>query len=192
MPVGGNYVLEMYSSPLVKDTLRDYSKTVKDPSAHDDKETIYDIMTERNPTKTDPPKPMVGDLGAGSDYASFYQYIGVPAADFYYVGYNNTPVFYPVYHTQHDTYQWLTKFIDPDFKYHKAATQLCGGLLLMFVDMPLLKMSVMLYADALNVSLNALKTTYGKELKNHTVTLGLLENAVKEFRGAAKNFTKAK
>ena len=74
------------SSPLVKDTIRDFRKTVKDPSAHDDKETIYDIMVERNPVKpkTDPPKPNVVNLGSGSDYAPFYQYIGVPAADFNY------------------------------------------------------------------------------------------------------------
>ena len=182
----------MSSSPLVKDTLREYSKTVKDPSAHDDEKTIYDTTTERNPTKTKPPKPRIGNLGSGSDYASFYQYIGVPAADFMYVGYNNTAVFYPVYHTQHDTYQWLTKFIDPEFKYFKASTQMCGGLLLLFADTPLLNMSVTLYADALDVSLKTLKTTYSKELKNHKVTLGLLEDAVTKFRETAKSFTEAK
>ena len=192
--VGGNYLMVSASSPLVKDTIRDFSKTVKDPSAHNDKETIYDIMAERNPVKpkTDPPKPNVGNLGSGSDFAAFYQYIGVPAADFRYTGYNNTFVFYPVYHTQHDTFEWLTKFIDPDFQYHKAAAQLCGGLLLMFADMPLLPMSVMLYADALDASLNALKTQYGKELQSHAVTLGLLDDAVKQFRAVAENFTRAK
>ena len=192
--VGGNFFMRMDSTPLVKDTLREFSKTVKDPSAHDDKESIYDIAAERNPSnpKTDPPIPAVGNLGAGSDYASFYQYVGVPAADFYYIGYNNTPVFCPVYHTQHDTFAWLTKFIDPELKYFKAASQLCGGLLLMFADAPLLNMSVMLYADALNESLHTLKTQYSDELKNHSVTLGILEDAVKKFHGAAKNFTKAK
>jgi len=191
--VGGNFVMNMDSTPLVKDTLREFSKTVKDPSAHDDKESIYDITAERNPKpKTDPPIPAVGNLGSGSDFAPFYQYIGVPAADFRYSGYNNTPVFYPVYHTQHDTFAWLTKFIDPEFKYFKAATQLCGGLLLMFADAPLLKMSVMLYADALNKSLHTLKGDNSDELKNHSVTLGLLDDAVKKFHGAAENFTKAK
>lgn len=190
--VGGNFVASISSSPLVKDTIRDFSKNVEDPNAHDDKQTIYDITTERRATKTGPPKPKIGDLGSGSDFAPFYQYIGVPAADFHYVGYNNTPVFYPVYHTQHDTFAWLTKFIDPDFKFHKAMTQLGGGLLLWFADMPLLKMDVMLYAETLKGSLQTLKTGYSNELKNHGETLALLEDAVKTFEDAAKNFTKAK
>ena len=173
---------------------REFSKTVKDPSSHDDKESIYDITAERNPSKpnTDPPIPAVGNLGSGSDYASFYQYVGVPAADFYCIGYNNTPVFYPVYHTQHDMFAWLTKFIDPEFKYFKAASQLVLGLLLMFADATLLNMSVMPYSDSLNKSLHTLKTQYSDELKNHGVTLGLLEDAVKKFHGAAKNFTSAR
>ena len=192
--MGGNYIMGVYSTPLVKDTIRDFSKTVQSPSAHDDKNTIFDISVERNPVipKTDPPIPAVGNLGSGSDYASFYQYIGVPAADFHYVGYNNTPIFYPVYHSQHDTFNYVKKFVDPEFKYHKAASQLCGGLLLQFADSPLLKMSVMLYADALSISLHTLKKQYGDELKTHGVTLGLLEGAVKKFHGVARNFTTAK
>ena len=182
------------SSPLLKDTIRDFSKTVNDPSAHDDKKTIYDITAERSPSKrkTDPPKPAVGDLGSGSDYAPFYQYIGVPAADFGYRGYNGTAVYYPVYHSQHDTLKYVEKFVDPEFKYHKAASQLCGGLLLMFADTPLLKMDVMLYTEALTRSLDALRKQYSEELKSHGETLGLLEKAIKTFQGAAENFTKAK
>ena len=182
----------MYSSPLVKGTLREFSKLVDDPGAHGDKKTLYDVMAERNPAdpKADPPKPKVGNLGSGSDYAPFHQYIGVPAADFRYIGYNNTPVFYPVYHTQHDTFEWLTKFIDPDFKYHKASTQFYGQLLLAFADMPLLKMNAMLYAEALEESLKLLNSTYGDELKSHS-TLGLLESAVMKFRETAETFTKA-
>lgn len=192
--VAGNYRMELHSSPLVKDTLREFSKTVESPNAHGDKKTIYDLTAERRPAspKTDSPKPEVGNLGSGSDYASFYQFIGVPAADFIYLGYNNTPVFYPTYHSQHDTFKYVKKFVDPDFKFHKASAQLIGGLLLQFADSPLLKMSVMLYADALKSSLTALNKSYGDDLKNHKVTLDLLEGAVKKFESAAKTFTEAK
>lgn len=183
-------MLYMASSPLVKGTLQDFAKKVDDPSAHDDKKTIYDITAERDSLpKTDPPKPKIRNLGSGSDFASFYQYIGVPAADFAYRGYNNTNVFYPVYHTQHDTFEWLTKFIDPEFKYFKAASQLCGRLLLAFADMPLLQMNVMLYSEALEESLKTLKENYGNQLKGRT-TLGLLESAIVKFQATAENFTK--
>ena len=62
----------------------------------------------------------------------------------------------------------------------------------MFADMPLVPMSVMLYADALDASLNTLKRQYGKELQSHNVTFGLIEDAVRQFRAAAENFTKAR
>ncbi|XP_068727027.1 putative N-acetylated-alpha-linked acidic dipeptidase [Montipora capricornis] len=190
--ISGNYLFAMSSSPLVKNTLLEFTKMVDDPGAHGDKKTLYDVMAERDPAdpRADPPKPKVGNLGSGSDFAPFYQYIGVPAADFRYRGYNNTPVFYPVYHTQHDTFKWLTKFIDPDFKYHKALTQFCGQLLLAFADTPLLRMNAMLYAEALEESLKSLNSSYGDELKSHS-TLGLLESAVVKFRETADHFTKA-
>lgn len=181
------------SSPLVKDTILDFSKTVKDPNAHDGKETIFDIMLERNPSKKDPSKPVVSNLGSGSDYAPFYQFIGVPSADFYYIfGYNNTPIFYPVYHSQHDTFNWTKDFVDPDFTLHKAVTQLTGGLLLQFADEPLLKMSVTLYAEALAASLDSLKSTYKEKLQSHAESLGFLEDAVKLFQETAESFTTAR
>ena len=180
-------------SPLVKDTILEFSKTVMDPNAHDGKETIFDIMLERTPSKKDPSKPVVNNLGSGSDYAPFYQFIGVPAADFYYTfGYNNKSLFYPVYHTQHDTFNWTKKFVDPDFTFHKAATQLTGGLLLAFADMPLLPMSVTLYSEALNESLDTLKSSYKEKLQSHAKSLSFLEDAVKQFQEAAESFTTAR
>lgn len=191
--VSGKYVLIPSGSPLVKDTILEFSKTVKDPNAHDDKETIFDIMLERNPSSKDSSKPNVGNLGSGSDYAPFYQFIGVPSADFYYIfGYNNKTVFYPVYHSQHDTFNWTKKFVDPDFTLHKVVTQLTGGLVVEFADMPLLPMSVTLYAEALTESLNSLKSSYKEKLKSHAKSLGFLEDAVKQFQETAKNFTTAR
>lgn len=190
--VSGKYVLIASGSPLVKDTLLDFTKTVKDPNAHDDKESIFDIMLERVPSKN-PAKPHVGNLGSGSDYAPFYQYVGVPSADFVYMfSHNNKTVFYPVYHSQHDTFNWTKKFVDPDFKLHKAVTQLVGGLLLQFADSSLLKMDAMLYAEALKKSLISLKKTYKAKLESHAYSMGYLEKAVELFQETAKNFTIAR
>ena len=188
--VSGKYVLIPSGSPLVKDTILDFSKTVNDPNAHDDKETIFDIMLERMPSRNDPSKPSVGNLGSGSDYAAFYQFVGVPSADFYYIfGFKDMPIYYPVYHSQHDTFNWIKKFVDPDFKLHKAVTQLTGGLLIQFADAPLLPMSVTLYAAALSESLIALKNAYKDKLQSHAKSLGYLEDAVKQFHETAIKFT---
>ena len=82
--------------------------------------------------------------------------------------------------------------MDPEFKLQKAMTQLTGGLLIQFADSPLLKMDVMLYADALNQSLNSLKETYNDKLQNHQKSMGHLEDAVKQFRETAKKFMDAR
>ena len=144
MAVQGNFYMSMHSTPLVKNAIRDFSKTVHDPNAHVNKQTIFDIAAERNPLfpKTDPLEPAVGDLGAGSDYASFYQYLGGPAADLRYIGYKSTMV-YALYYTRYETFAYAKKVIDSEFLYHKATAQFCGGLLLVFADTSLLNMSVM-------------------------------------------------
>ena len=195
MSVQGNSYMRMRSTPLVKDAIRDFGKVVHDPGAHDNKQTIFDIAAERNPSlpKTDPPEPAVGDLGSGSDYASFYQYIGVSAADFRYARQRrNNSITYPLYHTRYDTFAYVKKIVDPEFLYHKATAQFGGGLLLVYADSPLLNMNAMSYANALNETLYSLKRRYSDELKRHGPALGLLEGAIKTFHGAATNFTKAK
>ena len=188
-PITGDFVLALASSPLVKDNILHFSKAIKDPNAHDGKETIYDIMLERNPSSKDPNKPAVGNLGSGSDFASFYQFVGVPSMSIVYMyGYNNTQVYYPVYHTQHDTFDWLKRLIDPKFEIHQAVTRLCGALLLHYADVPLMDMSVSLYAESLNASLLDLKKKENSRLKSKGITLDYLEDAVKKFQSVTKKF----
>ena len=196
MTVQGNSYMKVHSTPLVKDAIKDFSKTVHDPGAHDNKQTIFDIAAENDPSlpKTDPPEPAIGDLGSGSDYAGFYQFVGVSSVDFRYTRQRrpNNSITYPLYHTRYDTFALVKKFLDPEFLYHKATAQFGGGLLLVYADSPLLNMNAMLYANALNETLYSLKRKYSDELKRHGPALGLLEGAIKTFHGAATNFTKAK
>lgn len=187
--VDGNFLIRMLSTPLVKHTMREFSKTVMDPRGR----SMFDIAAERNPEpQTDPPEPAVSRPGAGSDYLGFYQYVGVSAVDFRYFGFNRTFLGYPMYHSKYETFEYVKKFVDPEFKYHKAATQFLGGFLLLFADSPLLNLSVVVHGDALNGSLHALKRDYSVALKGHRQSFSLLEGAIKKFQGAAANFTKAK
>ena len=56
-------------------------------------------------------------LGAGSDYAVFLNFLGVPIADLRFQG----P--YPVYHSAYDTHAWVSR-IDPDFRRHADLTRI--------------------------------------------------------------------
>lgn len=190
--VGGNFVMHSSSSPLMKNDIWKHIKEINDPNAHDGKNSIYDIMVERYPSKTDPGKPKIGTLGSGSDYASFYQYVGVPSADFsYYFGHNDKSLFYPVYHSQHDTFNWMKKFVDPEFKFHKAMAQLSGALLLYYTDSPLLSMSVSQYSDILNKSLTTLKANENLEGRDD-ISLDVLEDAIDTFYRVSEKFNEVR
>ena len=166
---------------------------IKDPNAHDGKETVSDIMLERNPRRLGKDEPYIGNLGSGSDYAGFYQHIGVPSVDFsYYFGHNNKSLMYPVYHSQHDTYNWVKKFADPEFLFHKAMTQFGGGLLLDYAASPLLPMSVSRYADSLNQSFAQLQKQHSSTLKSQNISLDVLGQAINTFRDATNDFESRK
>ena len=65
------------------------------------------------------------NLASGSDYAAFYHFIGVSSADWSYTfgGTHRIRRSYPVYHSIHDTFYWIKKFVDPEFKIHLAMTK---------------------------------------------------------------------
>lgn len=59
----------------------------------------------------------IGVLGSGSDYTSFV-HRGVAAIDMGSGGGPNDPVWH--YHSNYDSYDWMTKFGDPGFLAHKS------------------------------------------------------------------------
>ncbi|XP_032228690.2 glutamate carboxypeptidase 2 [Nematostella vectensis] len=182
--VGGNFVPSASGSPLLKSPIMSQLRTVQDTNA---KKTLYDVMTERQPSMTTPKEPIYKMVGSGSDYAGFYHKVGVPVSDFTYdMGYNNRSLFYPVYHSQHDTFHWMVKFIDPDFAIHKSMAELGGSLLLDIADAPLLPLSVGEYAKKLNKSFAVLSQR--KIFANKSISLVALENATRAFMMAADKF----
>jgi N-acetylated-alpha-linked acidic dipeptidase len=74
---------------------------------------LYDTMIRHHP-------PIDRVAGAGTDFAAFLQYIGVPSLDMSY----GTMEDYPVYHSLYDDYVWMERFGDPLFHRHVACTEL--------------------------------------------------------------------
>ena len=190
--VHGNFAMGSSSSPLLFNDIWKHTNMVKDPNQHDSQESMYDIMLERKPKWTDGGNPKIGTLGSGSDYAPFYQFIGVPSADFTYgFAYNNTRIGYPVYHSQHDSFKWMVKFIDPEFKFHKAMAQLAGMLVLDYADAPLLSMKISPYASLLQQSFDVLKAN-GNLQGRGDISLDILDRAIQKFKAAADQFDSAR
>jgi N-acetylated-alpha-linked acidic dipeptidase len=107
-------------SPSLRATLRDVAKLVPDPNG---KGSVYSEW-RRVSALSDSVEPAMGDPGGGSDFAGFYNHLGIPIADWGFGGPGG------VYHSQYDSYTWTTKFGDPGFRYHAAAARIGAAMLL--------------------------------------------------------------
>lgn len=188
LAVCGNYTIRAYSSPMLNDLIRNVVGDVTDP--YDRSRTLYDVMVERD-SSSGSTKPNIRTLGAFSDYAPFYQYLGVPAIDYGYLFIDEKKLAfpYPVYHTLSDTYDWIKQHLDPDYELHLTIAKLTAKLLLRLSDKPLLPMnSVLDYAKVLNDSLEYIEKTFITVLQNKNISLEHLGNAVRSFTNYAKEF----
>lgn len=72
--------------------------------------------------------PSIYFLSGASDFVPFFQHVGVSSADFYYsFGHDNKAMITPLLSSRHDTYNYITKKVDPKFHFHLAMAKLSGG-----------------------------------------------------------------
>lgn len=63
-------------------------------------------------------EPRMGNLGGGSDFAGFYNHLGIPAADWGFGGGQG------IYHSQYDDLAWMDRFGDPGYLEHQAVARI--------------------------------------------------------------------
>ena len=108
--VAGGTTFSGGGSPSLRALLRDVTKHVPDPAGG----TVYDEWRKNSHLAADTLEPPSGDPGGGSDFAGFYNHLGIPIADWGFGGPQG------VYHSAYDSYHWMSKFGDPNYAYHKA------------------------------------------------------------------------
>ena len=85
--------------------LRDVSRTVRQPG---DTVSVYTAwLRRRAPGDTGDVRP--GDLGGGSDFGGFYNFLGIPSVEYGFGGPGGG------YHSAYDTYTLQARFGDPGF-----------------------------------------------------------------------------
>lgn len=67
----------------------------------------------------------MGDPGGGSDFAPFYNHLGIPISEWGMGGTGGG-----VYHSLYDSFEWLTRFADPQFKYHAAQARVATAMMM--------------------------------------------------------------
>jgi N-acetylated-alpha-linked acidic dipeptidase len=116
-------------SPSLRALLRDVTKEVPDPSHQG---SVYDVWRKRANLAADSLEPQMGDPGGGSDFAGFYNHLGIPIADWGFGGPQG------VYHSAYDSYHWMSKFGDPNFEVHATAARIGAATLLRIANADIL------------------------------------------------------
>src|SRR5688500_6062637 len=107
-------------SPSLRAVLRDVVQGIEDPSGRG---TIYAAWRAAAGV-ADSAEPAMGDPGGGSDFAGFYNHLGIPHLDWGFGGPGG------VYHSAYYTFEWMSRFGDPDFRRHAAAARIGATLAL--------------------------------------------------------------
>jgi N-acetylated-alpha-linked acidic dipeptidase len=116
-------------SPSLRGLLRDVAKEVPDPSHQG---SVYDVWRKRANLAADSLEPQMGDPGGGSDFAGFYNHLGIPIADWGFGGPQG------VYHSAYDSYHWMSKFGDPTFDVHATVARIGAAMLLRIANAEIL------------------------------------------------------
>ncbi len=107
-------------SPSLRAMLRDVARGVPDPNG---KGSVYQEW-RRAGAVADSAEPAMGDPGGGSDFAGFYNHLGIPIIEWSFGGAGG------VYHSQYDGLHWMETFGDPGYRYHAAAGRIGAAMVL--------------------------------------------------------------
>lgn len=137
-------------------------------------QTLYDVWTNLSAP--------LGVLGSGSDYTSFL-HNGIGSVDLGAVNGKKDPIYH--YHSNYDTYYWMTKFGDPGFNIHKAIGQYLSLLAYHLSSDEVIPYNVTTYTDRLQAYYTALEYTIGNSTCCTSIDLSELESAIETFGAAA-------
>jgi len=134
-------------TPSMRSVLRDVLKTIPDPLGRG---MLYDAWKTTAGIR-DTASPPMGDPGGGSDFAGFYNHLGIPIAEWGFGGPSGT------YHSTYDTFAWMEKFGDTDFKFHAAAARIGATLVVRMADADILPYDYVEFANTMRRYLPALR-----------------------------------
>ena len=162
-------------SPSMRATLRDVARQVPDPNGRG---SVY-AEWRRAEAVPDTVEPAMGDPGGGSDFAGFYNHLGIPIADW---GFGGTG---GVYHSQYDDFAWMSRFGDTNFVYHAAAARIGVAMVLRFANAEILPYdyvefarTMQRYLPAMDRALGAMRSWKGSTIALHDAIAGMEREAV--------------
>ncbi len=161
-------------------TIIEVARDVTDPNS---RRSLLEAWTKATATSSadggDASDSLVeNDLGSGSDYTVFLNFLGVPVVDLTFDG----P--YGVYHSQYDDLYWMEHFGDPGYRYMTAMAEVWGRLGLRLANADVLAYDYRQYATTVRGFVDSLREVPGLR---EELDLNAAEAAVDEWRDAAED-----
>ncbi|KXS97321.1 hypothetical protein AC578_10738 [Pseudocercospora eumusae] len=135
-------------------------------------ETMYDVWMDDTGGE-------IGVLGSGSDYTSFV-HRGIAAIDMGSDPGPGDPIYH--YHSNYDSYHWMTNFGDPGFLVHKAMGQYLSLLAYHLASEDLLPLQPTNYADQMDIYYQNLQYAIGNATQENPLDTSALRSAIDTFR----------
>ncbi|KAI1382025.1 glutamate carboxypeptidase [Hypoxylon crocopeplum] len=149
------------------------TEVMKKISWMDTNRTMYDVWFEYT-------QGSIGVLGSGSDYTSFVQN-GIGSIDMGASGDAADPIYH--YHSNFDSYHWMSTFGDPGFLAHKSMSQYLTLLAYNLANQDGIQFDLPNYATQLEKYYEELVSTIDSALLSLDTTV--LQSAIAEFKAGA-------
>ncbi|KAI9742885.1 MAG: hypothetical protein M1818_003614 [Claussenomyces sp. TS43310] len=124
------------ANPLLNNIIYETTGMVQSPNQTVKGQTVRDTWHGR-----------ISTMGSGSDFTAFQDFAGIPSVDMGFSGRGGDAVYH--YHSNFDSYYWMSTFGDPGFHYHVAAAQILGLFTARLADSPVIPLSTTDYAIGL-------------------------------------------
>jgi N-acetylated-alpha-linked acidic dipeptidase len=163
-------------SPSLRATLRDITRIVNDPSG---KGSVYDVWRRASNVSASA-EPSMGDPGGGSDFAGFYNHLGIPISEWGFGGAGG------VYHSAYDSRNWMETFGDPGYRYHATSAQIGAALALRLANAEILPYDYVEFARTMRVYLPAVDRAM--VARNWQLSASSLGSAIDRMERSAATF----
>lgn len=167
-------------SPSLRSTLRSVAASVPDPNGTG---SVY-AQWRRNAGVADTLEPAMGDPGGGSDFAGFYNRLGIPHADWGFGGPGG------IYHSHYDGPEWMEAFGDTAYDYHATAARIAAAMALRLANADVVPFDYVEFARTMQRHARGMQ----QDLQggSSSADVGLLTAAVDRMERAALEFTTAR
>jgi N-acetylated-alpha-linked acidic dipeptidase len=169
-------------SPSLRPFFRDVTKVVASPDGNG---SVYDEWRRTARVAADTAEPAIDDPGGGSDFAGFYNHLGIPITEWGFGGSQG------IYHSAYDSYHWISTFGDPGFKRHATMGVLGAVAMTRIADADILPFDYVAYARAMR----ELSTTAARNIAARhwsDVSTASLDSAIGTMESAASAFNAAR